>query len=115
MKIVLDTNVIISGFLFPGGAPDKIVRAVLAGTFQNATSPDLLTELKRVLKKKFHLPEAKLGSMVNLIAEASEIVYPLERLDVIKSDLSDNRVLECAETAKAAIIVTGDTKHLTPT
>lgn len=112
MTVVLDTNVLISGLLFPGGPPDKIVRAVLTGRIQNATSPDLLTELKRVLKKKFALSDEKLETLVHLISDQSDLVYPLERLSAIKSDEADNRVLECAETAHADFIVTGDTKHL---
>ena len=112
MRVVLDTNVIISGLLFPGGPPDRIVRAVLAGGLANATSPDLLAELQKVLKKKFSLPENRLAGMMMLLSDASEIVYPLERIEVIRADPPDNRVLECAVTSRADAIVTGDTKHL---
>lgn len=112
MKIVLDTNVLISGFLFPGGSPDKIVRAVLSGRYQNATSPDLLTELRRIFRKKFELAEDRVETLVKLVVDASELVYPTERLDAIKDDETDNRVLECAVTAKAEWIVSGDQRHL---
>lgn len=103
---------IISGLLFPGGPPDKVVRSVLTGRMLNATSPDLLTELRRVFKKKFLLSEKKLDELIRLISETSEITYPVERLKVIKPDDADNRVLECALTARADFIVTGDEKHL---
>ncbi len=103
---------IISGLLFPGGPPDKIVRAILTGYIQNATSPDLLTELRRVLEKKFSLSEGKLKSLVQMLSEACEMVYPPERLRIIKADESDNRVLECALTAEADCIISGDEKHL---
>ena len=112
MKVVLDTNVILSGLIFPGGPPDKIMRAVLSRHFHNTTSPDLLTELRRVLKKKFHLADEKIASMVQLLSETSELVYPTERLYAIKADETDNRVLECAVTGKAQAIITADFQHL---
>lgn len=112
MKIVADTNVLLSGLLFPGGPPDKIVRAILSGTILNATSPDLLTELRRVLRKKFNLSGERLDALIRLIAESSKVVYPVERLCVIRADDADNRVLECAVTAQAEAIVTGDERHL---
>jgi len=112
MKFVCDTNVVISGLLFPGGLPDKIVRSFLTGRFAHATSPDILTECMRVLQKKMHLSEERASELIHLIANASETVYPVLRLDVIKNDETDNRILECAVTAKADVIVTGDKKHL---
>ena len=112
MKVVLDTNVIISGLLFPGGPPDRIVRAVLTGRLQNATSPDLLTELRRIFKTKFNLSDEKLESLVRLVSENSELTYPTERLKAVANDETDNRVIECAVTARADFVVTGDQKHL---
>lgn len=112
MKIVLDTNVIISGLLFPGGPPDRIMRAVLTGRLQNATSPDLLTELRRVFKKKFNLSDEKLETLVRLVSENSELTYPTERLKAVANDETDNRIIECAVTARADFVVTGDQKHL---
>lgn len=112
MKVVLDTNVILSGLLFPGGPPDKIVRAVLTGRLQNATSPDLLTELRRVLERKFKRPSEKIDPLIRLISEASLLVYPTERVCIIKDHEADNRVVECALTAKADFLVTGDEAHL---
>ncbi|MFA4874805.1 MAG: putative toxin-antitoxin system toxin component, PIN family [bacterium] len=112
MKVVLDTNVIISGLLFPGGAPDRIVRAALIRRIHHATSPDLLTELRRVFEKKFELPRKKVDELIKLVAESGELAYPTERIDVVRGDPADNRVLECAFTAGADYIITGDERHL---
>ena len=112
MKVVLDTNVIISGLLFSGGSPDRIVRALLTGRLRNITSPDLLTELRRVMLKKFSLSEEKLTLLIGLVADNSTVVYPLERFSVVRADDADNRVLECAFTGGANYIVTGDARHL---
>ncbi len=112
MKVVLDTNVIISGVLFPGGAPDRIVRAALTKRIDHATSPDLLTEVRRIFEKKFALPKKRVDELIRLLAESGELVYPTERIDVVKADPADNRVLECAFTAKTNYIITGDERHL---
>jgi uncharacterized protein len=112
--IVCDTNVLISAFLFPGGIPDKIIRAVFAKRLIHATSPDILTEFKRLLKDKFQLDEKKCASVLSLVQENSQLVYPTERLSVIIEDPPDNRILECAVTAKANFLITGDKKHLLP-
>lgn len=114
MKIVLDTNVVISGLLFPGGVPDRIVRAVFSGRLKNATSPDLMTEIKRILEKKFNLSLERVQDLMGLLKDVSEIVYPTERIDSIRSDESDNRILECAVTAQVDVIVSGDTRHVLP-
>ena len=114
MRIVCDTNIIISALLFPGGPPDKIWRAVLSGRFENATSPDLLTELEDVFKKKFSLSPERRKDLLTLVANASVLIYPTRRLRVIAKDETDNRVLECALEAKAHCLITGDKNHLLP-
>jgi len=109
--IVCDTNVLVSALVFPGGIPDKIVRSVFTRRFQHATSPDILTEFRRVLQK-LKIDKKKTESLVSLIAESSQLVYPTMRLSLIKEDETDNRILECAITAKAKFLITGDKKHL---
>jgi uncharacterized protein len=114
LKIVCDTNVLISALVFSGGLPDKILRAILANRLVHFISPDLLGELVLVLQKKFRLPPAERVRIVELITDNSTMVYPVERLALIKSDPTDNRVLECAVEARAQFLVSGDKKHLLP-
>lgn len=114
MKIVCDTNVIISALIFPGGTPDKIMRGVLSGNFQNYTSPDLLTELRRILIKKFSLSKSETEDALQPLISCSKLVYPTERINIITRDEADNRVLECSAAASADYLITGDKKHLLP-
>ncbi len=114
MIIVCDTNVLVSAILFPGGLPDKIVRGIFSGRFQHATSPDILTELKRVLGSKLGMGEDITKPFRELLVKNSRVVYPTERLSVVKEDETDNRILECAATADAQFLITGDQKHLLP-
>lgn len=114
MTIICDTNVLVSALAFPGGIPDKILKSIFSGRVRHATTPDILTELKRVLLEKIALEEKDAERSVTLIVRNSQLVYPRERLSVIKSDESDNRLLEAVEASSASYLVTGDKKHLLP-
>ena len=112
--IVCDTNVLVSAFAFPGGLPERILRAALSGRLEHATSPDILTELTRVLITKLRVPSERATGIRDLVQGSSVMVYPPERLRVIVDDDADNRILECAAAAAADFIVTGDRRHLLP-
>jgi len=62
------------------------------------------------LRKKFHLPEADITAYIKQIARRSTVVRPAVTLSVVE-DEPDNRVLECAVTGGADLIVSGD-RHL---
>ncbi|OGQ33490.1 MAG: putative toxin-antitoxin system toxin component, PIN family [Deltaproteobacteria bacterium RIFCSPHIGHO2_12_FULL_43_9] len=114
MIVVCDTNVLISSFIFPGGKQDKIFRKIISGRFKHAISPDIITEIKRVLTEKFDIEKNTLEQFLELLLSVSNLVYPSERIDIIKADPTDNRILECAITADADYIITGDKKHIIP-
>lgn len=114
MILVCDTNVLVSALSFPGGIPDRILRAAITGRFRNATSPDMLTELRRVFKEKFGFTSQEAEVKVQRVAEVSLLVYPTERVAVVQKDSSDNRILECVREAHAEYLITGDKKHLLP-
>ena len=110
LPLVLDTNVIVSGLLFTG-TPHKILNAALLGRLKLITSAALLDELERVLKDKFSNTEIEVTQMLEIITKAAVISIPAETIEIIENDPSDNRVLECASSGKAEVIVSGD-KHL---
>ena len=108
--LVLDTNVLISGLFFTG-TPRKILDATLLGKLELVTSLDLLNELERVLKDKFSNTGIEVAQMLEIVMNAAVISIPTEIVEAIKDDPADNRVLECAVSGKAEVIVSGD-KHL---
>lgn len=111
-RVVLDTNVLVSGLCF-GGLPAKILRAALAGRIEVFTSAFLIDEFKAVMRLKFPDREAAIADTLNELSSLWEVVSPdpRGRLSVIAEDPDDDRVLECALAAKADCIVSGD-KHL---
>ncbi len=112
MKVVFDTNIYISGFLFKGGIPSQLLELARDKKFQLFVSPEILEELRRVLKTKFELSLQEVDRLVRWIEEAATLVYPQKELTLIKRCLPDNRILECAAEAKANFLVTGDKEHL---
>lgn len=110
IRVVFDTNVIISALNFPGSNPDKTVRLALVGTVKNIICPAILLETKEVLTKKFRWNNDKTQSALNWVQLFSKTIYPKKTLE-IASHSADNRFLECALAGRANIIITGD-NHL---
>lgn len=109
--VVLDTNVLISAFLF-GGAPREIVEWIIAGAVDCSLSPAILDEVRGVLKRpKFSLSPRQAMSIVEELGSLCEIVNPSASIRRVIADPDDDRVLECAIEARADAIVSGDT-HL---
>lgn len=114
LRIVLDTNVILSGFLLPESNPGKILRLAAEGRFVLVISPDILVEVQRILFKKFRYSVADAEKADATLRLMGELVSPTSLVEIISSDLSDNRILECALDGLADAIVSGDKKHLLP-
>ena len=114
MIIVCDTNVLISATYFHGTPPDEVIKLVREESIELAISPEILSEFKRVLKEKFGTPKEEIEEVIKNIKEISIIVKPTGKINLIKQDPTDNKILECALKAKADYIISGDTKHLQP-
>jgi len=111
LRVVLDTNILISAFVFPGGTPETLFRAVLEGRIGLITSPALLAEFGRVLGAKFGWDPERAREAVALVARSAAIVRPTNTLHVVHDDPDDDRVLEAAMAGEAEAIVSGD-RHL---
>lgn len=111
MRVVLDTNILISAFVFPGGTPEAIFRAALEDRIRLVTSPALMAEFGRVLSEEFEWDARKGQDAVALIVRIGDVVRPAENLKVIEEDPADDRVLEAAAAGDADVIVAGD-RHL---
>jgi len=108
-RVVLDTNVYISAYGF-GGLLAELVRAAIRGEIDLFTSPAILAEGARVLTDKLGFDDAHVEQAVRQVARIATVVRPTIRIQVI-ADEPDNRVLECAVSADADLIVSGD-RHL---
>ena len=114
MKVVLDTNVYISGLLLPESNPGKILMLIAEGHLELLLSRPILVELHRVLREKIRYTENDARKAIQSIESQGDIVTPTSLIEVITSDPSDNKILECALDGNANVIITGDKKHLLP-
>jgi putative PIN family toxin of toxin-antitoxin system len=113
VRVVADTNILVSALLF-GGTSEQVFLAGLRGEIQLLTSLSLLKELERVLKEKFKLDFHLVREIIEEVREVAEIVEVSSHIKAISYPDEDNRVLECAIDGKADFIVTGDTRHILP-
>ena len=111
MRVVLDTNVLVSAFVFPGGAPEQVYRRALEGRSSLATSRPLLSELGRLLTEKFGWESTHAEEAVSQLLRIGVVVDPTGQIADIADDPADNRVLEAAAESNAEVIVSGD-RHL---
>ncbi len=112
MRLVLDTNVVLSGFLWRG-APYKVLEIVHRGEADFFCSPPMITELESVLnkpkfakilyKKRIQAPE-----VIEWYQSICQIVAPALVYEQVCSDPGDQAVIECAISAEADVIVSGD-------
>ena len=107
MRVVFDTNILVSALAFPGGRGDKALRKIVEGEDSLAPSRPILDKLLSVLARKFSHDREALARVAVFLSELGEFVEPTESLGVL-ADEPDNRILECALAAGAQIIVTGD-------
>lgn len=113
LRVVLDTNVIVSALLKPGALEDQVLRLALAGKIRLCTSPAVMAEYARVLPKpKLKFQPQEITRALQYIEQASDVVRPTRTL-AISDHPSDNRFYECAEAARADYLVTGNAKHFT--
>ena len=112
MKVVPDTNVLISA-LFWRGNPYRILRLAIEGKIKLVISEEIIGEVREVLmrEEKFELTEEEIETYCTLLRYHAELVNPSKTLRVITKDPDDNKFLECAVEGKADCIVSGDS-HL---
>ena len=107
VRVVLDTNIWISALNF-GGKPAQILKLAIIKQIRLYCSQTLFAELIGVLRKKFDYSDGKIKEVEALFKKRVKFREPRINLNVIKTDPSDNRVLECAFETEADFIVSGD-------
>jgi len=106
-KVVLDSNVYISGLVF-GGVPAQILAAAVAGVFTLYVSETIREEVASTLEEKFQWSSDRIDAACQPLWEVAKFVKTKTRLDIVVADPDDDRILECAVDGNAGIIVTGD-------
>ena len=111
MKIILDTNVFVSGVFF-NGPPNQILKAWNEGKIQLVVSPEILDEYRRVgeILAEDH-PLIDLKPVLDFTVKNAEVVIALLLSENVCEDPNDDKFLACALASQSKVIVSGD-KHL---
>ena len=112
-RVVIDTNVFVSGLNF-AGRPGEILELFIKGNIEVFISPFILSEIERILRERFEWGEGNIRSVLNQIKRQTILVHPRIKVTVIKWKDDDNRILECAIEGKVQYLISGDRKHLLP-
>lgn len=108
MKVVLDTNIFVSGIHWKGNS-EKILKSWYTGEFTLISSIPIIDELIEVLKEfKKPLSIEKIKQWEDLILDKAILVVPTIKIDIVKDDSDDNKFIEAALEGKAKFIVTQD-------
>lgn len=110
LRVVIDTNVLVSAIVY-GGIPKQILAFVLDEHVVGVTTRALVAEFIDVLSKKFYFSLQKLAHAESLVQDSFFIVQPEKTISVLDDD-DDNRVLEAAVAGMCGHIVTGDSDLL---
>lgn len=105
-KVVLDTNVLVSGVVW-GGLPFSVIESALTGAVQLVTSAEIVEEYNRVLRKLLHLNSTVAEKWITEISKIIEIIEPKVSIHDCR-DPDDNKFLECAVSAEVYCIISGD-------
>ena len=119
MRIVLDTNVVLSALLWCGTPHHLLATIGQRSSIQLYSSTALLEELADVLTrpsatKRLALIGRSAREVLADFVEAIELVEPASVPRVVAGDVDDDQVIAAAVAARADLIVSGDRKHLLP-
>jgi putative PIN family toxin of toxin-antitoxin system len=107
LKAVFDTNIFVSALAIPGGSAERAIDLVLDARVHLCISKEIIHEVLGVLAQKFSKSPEELSRTAVFLSDLAELVAPRKTLAIL-GDEPDNRILECAATGHADVIVTGD-------
>jgi putative PIN family toxin of toxin-antitoxin system len=112
IRVVLDTNILVSALLQPQGVPARTFLISLAGiTAQLCVSGDIYAEYEEVIRRpKFNRSDAVIEAALRAIRQNGFWIKPSEKVHAC-SDADDDIFLECAQASRAHYLVTGNLKH----
>jgi putative PIN family toxin of toxin-antitoxin system len=111
MKVVLDTNVLISGLINPIGPPAQILNLMLNKKLLLLYDNRILKEYIEVLnRKKFNFKKEWINPIIDFIKMECELV-PSEPIKIDFKDIDDQKFYETALSGNADYLITGNTKH----
>ena len=111
LRLVIDTNVVVSAATRPEGLQRTVVLLALTAPVHWYVSREILAEYTRVLARpELKIRKALRQQFLQLIRNRARLVSPARRL-LVTADPADSIFLECADAARADYLITGNQRH----
>lgn len=112
IRVVLDTNILVSALLSPQGPPAQVfLMTIQEPDTQLCVSGDIYAEYEEVIRRpRFNRSDSEINAALSTIREKGLWVKPTQKVRAC-SDPDDDIFLECAQAARANYLVTGNVKH----
>lgn len=112
LKVVIDTNVLVSALLKDNSPPAFILTLLRKRKMSLCLSKAIFEEYRAVInREKFQHIRSAAAPLLLSLKKGALLVEPKIRIAVITADPADNKFLECAQAAQANFLITGNTKH----
>jgi len=110
-KVVLDTNVLLSALLWHQGKPRLIFRKVIEGSVRVFCCKEIIDELREILERDFNEPTELINQQISVVLAYAELIELSYFEKIVTEDPDDDIIMNCALSANADFVVSGDS-HL---
>ena len=111
MKVVFDTNILLSATLWDGSAAQKLLFQCIRKEIQIYSSLEILSEYQKVLERDFGYTSKEIEHIMEKVFAFITLIKPAGKVYAVKDDPDDNKIIECAVESDSQYIITYD-NHL---
>ena len=108
IRVVFDTNILISGIFWDKGNPRRMIELAIDKKLLVFISAEIITEFEEVIKRDFPEEIELMQRHIDFIMNFAYLVLIQSEIDFIKKDPKDNKIIDCAVECNADFIITGD-------
>ena len=108
LRVVLDTNVLVSALHFPKGTLSAVWGLLLEGKYRLVLSLSIVEEIAGILRGRFLWREEETRNILKILVRKADVVRVDTVLEVVPDDPDDNHILACALAGKVDMVVSGD-------
>jgi len=108
MKVTVDTNFLISATQWDYSVAHKLLKKFILSDAEILTTQDILDETAEVLERDFEYNKNEVKNIIEKILLFAKLIEPKQKVEIIKDDPDDNKVIECAIESSSDYIITYD-------
>lgn len=111
MKVAVDTNFLISSTQWDYSSAHKLLIKLIQANAEIFVTKEIIEEFSEVLERDFKYNSNEIQEIINTVMQFATIIDPKHKVQVVKEDPDDDKVIECAVESHSELIITYD-KHL---